>query len=148
MEKGEKTPGKKGTVAKWKAHPQFKHGAYSTKPLDRRTREGKAIERAIQALEADLPSRPNNAQLLLLGRIREKLLVLYRISSFVQDQTIINEKGELLPCLGTNYIAFSNAIRLDIQSFFELEKQKTHTGTPSLEDYIEAAKGKRTEGLT
>ena len=52
------------------------------------------------------------------------------------------QKSELIPCLGTNYIAFSNAIRLDVQAFFELEKQKTHTGTPSLEDYIKAAKSK------
>jgi hypothetical protein len=47
----------------------------------------------------------------------------------------------LTPCLGTNYTAFSNAIRLDIQTFFELEKQKTHAEIPSLQDYIEAAKG-------
>ena len=66
---------------------------------------------------------------ILLDRITEKLIFLQLISNFALNQKdIINDKGELLPCLNSNYLAFSNSLRLDIQAFYALDMIGYETG--------------------
>jgi hypothetical protein len=85
----------------------FKHGAYSNivrkKYNDARTREGKALKTQIDGLVADLePLTP--AQKFIIGRVAEKLIVLWQLSQFIETQgeKIIDERGSAIPCLSTN----------------------------------------------
>jgi len=47
----------------------------------------------------------------------ERLIILKRIGPWsVDQQKIMNSKRELLPCLGKSYIAFNNALRLNLKA--------------------------------
>ncbi len=117
---------------------QSKHGAYSKhvrrRYSDKRTTEGKQLAAITKALADDCGPDLTAAQCLILDRIREKLIVLMQIGRYVDRQpSVLNEKGELLSALGKNYLAFSNALRLDLQVFYE-GKQKNKT--PSYQEIV------------
>lgn len=110
-----------------------RHGAYSKhvrrRYTDKRTTEGKQLAAIIKALVDDCGPDLTAAQCLILDRIREKLIVLMQIGRYVDRQpSVLNEKGELLSALGKNYLAFSNALRLDLQVLYD-GKQKNKTPT-------------------
>jgi hypothetical protein len=76
-----------------------------------------------------------SAQLLLIDNIRSKLIVLFQISKYVDEQEcIINEKGELLPCLGKNYITFTEALRRALEALFTIRKK------PAIQSYEKTLK--------
>ena len=115
-----------------------KHGAYSKhvrrRYSDKRTTEGKQLAAIIKALVDDCGPDLTAAQSLILDRIREKLIVLMQIGRYVDRQpSVLNEKGELLSALGKNYLAFSNALRLDLQVLYD-GKQKNKT--PSYQEIV------------
>ena len=115
-----------------------KHGAYSKHVRrcysDKRTTEGKQLAAIIKALVDDCGPDLTAAQSLILDRIREKLIVLMQIGRYVDRQpSVLNEKGELLSALGKNYLAFSNALRLDLQVLYD-GKQKNKT--PSYQEIV------------
>ena len=103
-------------LAEWQAkHPSggaLRHGAWSKhirkRYSDLRTREGKRLAMVIETLRQDIGPDLSPGQSLILDRIREKLIVLAQIGKYADQQiSLINEKGELLPCLGRNYTGFS-----------------------------------------
>jgi hypothetical protein len=115
-----------------------KHGAYSKhvrrRYSDKRTTEGKQLAAIIKALVDDCGPDLTAVQCLILDRIREKLIVLMQIGQYVDKQpSVLNEKGELLSALGKNYLAFSNALRLDLQVLYD-GKQKNKT--PSYQEIV------------
>jgi hypothetical protein len=104
-------------------HPARLNISYwrQNKKLDQRTALGKALKALRQRLIDDVGGRINEGQEVLIDRLIEKLLVLNLISGFIFNvDNIINDKGELMPCLGSNYLAYSNSVRLDIQAFYNL----------------------------
>lgn len=112
------------------------------KKLDQRTSLGKALKRVRESLTGDVGGELTEGQSIILDRIIEKLIFLQLISNYALNQsTIINDKGELLPCLGTNYLAYSNALRLDIQAFYNMSDIKTR-GEQSYVDIMTEAKKK------
>jgi hypothetical protein len=132
-------------LAKWQAeNPQggnLKHGAYSRhfrkRYSDKRTTEGKQLAAALQNLVRDIGPDLSAGQCLLLDRIREKLIVLMQIGKYADQQlSLINEKGELLPCLGRNYTSFSEALRRDVEAIYNLATKKS-SRIPSIKDIIE-----------
>jgi hypothetical protein len=142
-EKGAQTGA--ANLAKWKAeNPQggnLKHGAYSKhfrkRYSDKRTREGKQLAAALQNLVTDIGPNLSAGQCLLLDRIREKLIVLMQIGKYADQQlSLINEKGELLPCLGRNYTSFSEALRRDVEAIYNLATKKP-SRIPSIREIVE-----------
>lgn len=83
----------------------------------------------------------SQGQSILLDRIIEKIYFLSLISQFVFQKKglIINERGELLPCLGSNFLAYSNSLRLDLESFYAMAK-KQPSKTPNLDEYLKSLK--------
>jgi hypothetical protein len=119
----------------------LKHGAHSKhirkRYSDKRTREGKQLANVMQGLVDDLggSAELTSAQLLLIDNIRSKLIVLFQISKYVDEQEcIINEKGELLPCLGKNYITFTEALRRALEALFTIRKK------PAIQSYEKTLK--------
>jgi len=105
------------------------HGGYKElrrwkqgKRPDRRTPFGRYMAVVEQNIVEDLGghSALSQKQRLLLDRIVEKLIFLERIGAWSMEQDrIVNAKGELLPALGKSYLAYSNALRLDLQALYE-----------------------------
>ena len=64
-------------------------------------------------------------QCLILDRIREKLIVLMQIGAYVDRQSsILNEKGEILPCLGKNYTTYAESLRRDLEALYSTGKRR------------------------
>jgi hypothetical protein len=97
-----------------------------TKKLDLRTSLGRALQGVRKRLHEDVGGEITEGQQILSDRIIEKLLFLNLISAFVFNQdTIINDKGELLPCLGQNYLQYTNSLREDLRQFYSMANIKT-----------------------
>lgn len=102
--------------------PNLTHGGYSKqirrRYSDKRTTEGKALAMVMSNLQADLGNL-STGQGILLDRVKEKLVTLWQIGNFVDQQsTLINPAGELIPCLGRNYLAFAESLRRDIETLY------------------------------
>jgi len=130
-------------LAKWKAeHPaggNFRHGAFSRhfakRCSDARTTAGRALRDVMRELEADLGTI-SAGQRIILGRIREKLIVLSAIGGHIDKQkSVLTEGGELLPCLRWGYTTYSEALRRDLELVYTLA-HKRPSKAPSLEDYL------------
>lgn len=125
----------KKNLAKWNAenpaHGNLKHGAHSgtirKRYSDKRTTEGRQLATVMQRLVQDLGGAPEISapQALLLDNIRSKLIVLFQISKYVDGQaSIINETGELLPCLGRNYTVYTESLRRDLEALFSIKRKR------------------------
>jgi hypothetical protein len=115
------------------------HGGYSVQVRQRysdaRTTEGRALRAVMDGLRKDLGT-VSIGQSLILGRVREKLIVLMQIGSYVDKQpSAITAEGELLPCLGRGYTAFSEALRRDVELLYVMAK-RTPARVPSLSEYL------------
>jgi hypothetical protein len=111
--------------------PALKHGAYShairRRYGDKRYREGKQLAEIMSALIEDLGGNDKitASQRLILDNIKAKVIVICQISKYVDRQpSIINEKGELLPCLGRNYTTYSEALRRDLEALTAMTSKK------------------------
>ncbi|MDP2928989.1 MAG: hypothetical protein Q8O01_02860 [Candidatus Omnitrophota bacterium] len=92
-------------------------------------REG--LIRDLGPMEADL----STAQKILIDRIITKLAVLRLIEESCHDNGVF-DKGEIVPALGNNYLAFDNSIRLSLQAL-GIQK-KTEGRILDLSEYIRA----------
>ena len=115
-------------VAKGHAPGALKHGAFSRhirkRYSDKRTREGKQLQAIIQNIIDDIGPDLSAGQYILLDRVREKLIVLMQIGKFVDRQpSVVNEKGELLPCLGRNYTTYAESLRRDLEALYSTAKK-------------------------
>lgn len=131
-------------LAKWKGeHPaggNFRHGAFSRhfakRCSDARTTAGRALRDVMRELEADL-GKISAGQRIILGRVREKLIVLSAIGAHIDKQkTVLTKDGGLLPCLRWGYTTYSEALRRDIDLLYTLA-HKRPSKAASLEDYLE-----------
>ena len=92
-------------------------------------------------LVADLggPSELTSAQKLLLESIRSKLIVVFQISKYVDRQeSIINDAGELLPCLGRHYTTYAESLRRDLEALFSVKRRDA---PPSYDKALRALQG-------
>jgi hypothetical protein len=118
------------------------HGAdckqIRNKYFDGRTKEGKLFHTVRQNMIDDLGGEASlsQKQWILLDRIMEKLIFLHRVGEWsLEQKCIVDAKGELLPCLGKSYIAFNNALRLDLQALYG-DGDKGRKRTPSIKEII------------
>jgi hypothetical protein len=133
-----------------KKHPEggaFKHGMYSIhirkRYADRRTAEGRQLAEIMRGLADDLGGNDKltSSQRLILDNIKAKIIVIFQISKYVDLQpSIINEKGELLPCLGRNFTGYSEALRRDLMALNEIVGKKG-SKTLDLNQYLSEAYG-------
>ena len=129
----------------------LKHGANSPNFKQRfddlRTTQGQALHNTMQNLISDLGGEMNLTapmRIMLNSNIRPKIVTLMCINTFLNKQRgdIINESGELVACLGNNYLAFSNALRLDLQALNDMAQRagKTNNNIPTIDELIQANK--------
>jgi hypothetical protein len=105
-----------------------KHAAYALskaakagKTMDRRTRMGKHVALVRENLLSECGDKPSQSQLILIDRVVEKLVFVSLISQFAMDQErIVDDKGNLLPALGRSYLSYSEALRRDLMALKEL----------------------------
>jgi hypothetical protein len=122
------------------------HGGYKElkrwkagKRPDRRTPFGRYIATVEETIVEDLGGHRalTQRQRLLLDRVVEKLIFLERIGAWTMEQErILDVKGELVACLGKSYIAFNNALRLDLAALYETDG-KGKGRVPTLKQVIE-----------
>ena len=116
-----------------KEHPErgnLKHGAHSEhvrkRYSDKRTKEGRQLSTIMDTLVNDLGGNSDitSAQRLLLDSIRSKIMVILQISKFVdRHESIIDSEGTLLPCLGKNFITYSESLRRDLEALFSVKRK-------------------------
>jgi len=127
--------------------PALTHGAYSgtirKRYSDKRTSEGRQLYAILEGLKADLggADKLTAAQCLILEGIRSKLIVLLQIGKYADHQvSLINVRGELLPCLGRNYTGYSEALRRDLEALTAMASKKP-SRIPTIEEIV--AKGEK-----
>lgn len=119
----------------------IKSGAFSVyrrrRYSDITTPEGAQLAKVIKGLTDDYggAEKMTASGMLLLDSIRAKLIVLFQISAYIDQQPIITKDGALIPCLSKGYIAFSNALRRDLVALGELAKIKP-SKVPTLKQII------------
>ena len=115
------------------ADTNTKHGAYAAvkalkqgKSIDKRTRLGKEIARSRQRLLDELGRVPTESELYVLDQIIEKRIFCSLIRQWginkEKEGNIIDEKGNLAPCLGKNYISYGESLRRYLKDWREICK--------------------------
>lgn len=144
-------------LAKWQAeegHQQqaLKHGVYSQtirkRYSDLRTTEGRKLRSVIDSLVDDLggPQNINAAQQVILAGLRAKFIVIFQIGDYLDRQlNVIFGTGELLPCLGKNFLSYTDSIRRDLECLYGMSKSRIKRNVPKLEDLIN--KSKKDKGI-
>jgi hypothetical protein len=125
----------------------LKHGAQSQtirkRYSDLRTVEGQRLKAVIDAITADLggPEGINAGQQVLLGGLQSKLIVIFQISDYLDKQSgIVDAAGELLPCMGKNFITYTESIRRDLEAIYGF-KRSNKTKVPTLDELIARREG-------
>ena len=105
------------------------HAAKSAKIAERysdlRTKEGRTLKAILGHIVSDLGGEGNlnGKQRLLLDTLRAKLNVILQISDYADLQFdgpgIITKEGDLIPCLGRGYLAYTNSVRLTLRELYE-----------------------------
>lgn len=131
---------------------RLSHGGYrelerwkAGKGPDKRTAFGQHIAKIEENIIADLGGQDSltQKQRILLDRVIEKLVFLERVGAYsMSAERIVTNKGELIPALGKSYIAFSNALRRDLETLYDGAYQ-TQGRLPTLDEWITAEEGKK-----
>jgi hypothetical protein len=135
-------------LLEWKrTHPsggKLAHGAYSVhvrkRYSDARTIEGKRLKAIIAGLTEDLGGQEQitSAQRIVLDAIRSKIQVVLQIGKYVDRQpSIISDSGEVLPCLGRHYLAFSESINRDLERLYNMANRRP-SKVLDLETYLQS----------
>lgn len=128
-----------------------KHGAHSTTVRarfdDMRCTQGKALHNIMTALINDMGGESSLTapmRILIDSNVRPKLITILLINDHINklQGDILKEDGSLIGCLGTNYLAFSNGLRRDLEVLVEMaiKAGKGSKGVPTIEQLIEANK--------
>ena len=127
--------------------PALKHGAFSknirARYSDGRTQEAKKLNTVMKGLVDDLGGQGNLTapQSLLLDNIRSKLVVIFQISQYVdRKDSIINEDGELIACLGRNFTTYSESLRRDLEALYSVKRK---SGSLNYNDVIKQLEVKK-----
>jgi hypothetical protein len=131
-----------------KIHKSVAHGASSktvaAKYDDLRTQRGKALKETIDALTehyggAEMISAPMS--IIIDAAVRPKIIILLQIANWVNKQTedrIVDSEGRVPDVLSRVYIAYTNALRRDLESLSNMSKEQgQRIKPPSISDLIE-----------
>jgi hypothetical protein len=100
--------------------------------------EGKALRATIDALVEDLGGNPGAGQLLVLARVREKLITINCIGTWIDRQaSVLTDAGELLPALKNSYIQYSESLRRDAEWLYSMAARRP-SRVMDLESYLKA----------
>ena len=147
QEKCKKTTCKCNGNCKKKPGP-IKHGAHSPTVRKRfddlRTNQGQALHGIMTSLVDHFGGETALTapmRILIDINIRPKLITILLINDHInkKQDKILNDEGELIKCLSANYLAFSNALRLDLVALNDMAAKagKSSKGVPSLDTWIE-----------
>lgn len=123
---------------------RISHGAWSKhvrkRYTDLRTVEGQALKAIMDDLTEDLGGHENltAGQSLLLDTLQSKLIVVLQISKYADEQPEIIKDDKLISCLGKNFLAYTNAIRLTLEALYKTRPEKKGQ---SLEEYLQQTYG-------
>lgn len=118
------------------------HGARSARFAERysdlRTREGRQLQNIIDGLVTDLGGQDQitAGMQLILNQLKSKLIVVLQLSKYADTQPDLVRDGELLGCLGKNFLAYNESIRRDVQALNDLAKNRPSKG-PDLNEYLQ-----------
>jgi hypothetical protein len=121
-----------------------KHGVESSTVRQRfddlRTAHGQQLAAAMKSLVDHFGAENITApmQIMLDANIRPKIITMVLISEWVNRQMeLVSPEGELPNVLAKNYIAFSNALRRDLESLAAMSKNAGTTAKPpKIDDLI------------
>ncbi len=130
--------------------PNESHGGHTIyrslmrgETLDRRTRQGKLYHQVRERYLEEAGGMENVCQgalNILDASILPKLLLLAEINNFAMSQeSVFDKEGGLLPCLGQNYLAYSNGLRRDIETFYDMIGRQKYPGLDLME-YLKSLK--------
>ena len=110
----------------------FKHGvsAAPDNPAmrmysDKRHAACKMIDKQIQGVREYLGDVTEVQELLLQSNIRPKLVIMHQIGAYLDNlDSIFNKDGSLIAVLGKNYLAYTNALRRDLQAIIEMSAKR------------------------
>ena len=120
-----------------------KHGAYAghvrKRYSDKRTQEGRKLKAVMNSLVQDLGGRDklNSAQRIILQAIEPKLVTLWQISKYIDENHISlvdKETGDIIPVIKNTYSVFAESIRRDLECMFLMKRSVRHS------DYEKAIK--------
>ena len=133
-----KASGKKNNLYVHGGHSLVK--SYRENKLDRRTSIGRYITDMKKSIIKDIGD-PSPPQQIILELITQKILFIKAISDYCcgEGTQIVNEKGDLLPVLSKNYLAFSNALVRDLRALFEFQAIKKEAAQKEDDDGYLAA---------
>lgn len=121
---------------------------YRENKLDRRTSIGRYIFDMKKSIIEDIGD-PSPPQQIILELITQKILFIKAIADHCNEQgkQIVNEKGDLLPVLSKNYLAFSNSLVRDLRALFDLQAIKKESARDKDHDgYLAAVMSGRKKG--
>jgi len=133
--------GKKNNLYRHGAHSLMKR--YGDGKIDRRTSMGKYLEEVKKDFIKEI-GEPSPPQEILLQLIMQKIAFISAIADYCNRQgtQIVNNSGNLLPCLSKSYLAFSNALVRDIKALFELQVvKKEMSGNLARENHLRGILG-------
>jgi len=86
------------------------------------------------------PENLTAGQNILLGRVREKLIILAGIGRYVDRlPEMVTEAGSLPPVLCGPYASYSESLRRDLVTLYDLVDRRP-SRVPDLEEYLRAKK--------
>jgi len=127
-----------------------RHGAHAAvnayrqgKAINKRTRLGRYLKKKRQDFIEDLGGNLSPPQEIILDRILEQLMFLSIVGEHAKKQgTDIVKDGKIIPCLGENYIAYTNSISRCIRQLYELEERNRKVAREEDADgYLQAVMG-------
>lgn len=122
----------------------LKHGGHrlerllTTGKVDGRSELGVAQRRLRSRIEADLGGTENlsTQERLIVDRIVKKILMIEAIETYAfSRRSILKRNGDLIGCLGKNYLAYSAELRRDLLA---LGLQRRAKDVPDLKAYLAA----------
>jgi hypothetical protein len=121
------------------------HGAFSgnirARYSDERTAEGRELAAVLGDFVQDLGGEGSlmAGQRVLLANIKSKIIIIKQIGAYIDNKLdIIDDNGELLPCLKGSYSTYSESLRRDIEALYSLAGKRI-TKQASLQQYLDAS---------
>jgi len=119
------------------------HGAYACvklyheRELDLRRADHRFLAEWKKGVIEDLGGvkEISSFQLSMIDQGVSLLIILGKMSEYVESVGIMGKDGQLAPCLRTSYLAYVNTLRHCLNAAYEQGKRKPKT--PDLRDYLE-----------
>jgi hypothetical protein len=99
---------------------------YRERRLDLRSNNDKALKAFADSVVADCGGVENmdTYQVAMLDRATELLIILRCMAAHVEETHVIDNKGQLAPCLRQSFVSYLNSFRLTMESIYSRNDKK------------------------